>query len=616
MLRKKFTLLFIFILLFSFYGVSAQENPFLKMAGKPYAEYYSELENSAYVNRELRDSEWAAKTAALMREAGKVSKDKKWLLEADYFELKYEFSRYIYLNNPNQTQVDSLFKTWMTYLQEIILRARKIKAVDIELRAMNQVWFNYLWYLKNYEMAFRYSLEIDKVLSKVSAKDYPLKPLHYYEMGKLYYDFGEYETAKLFFEKGLENPEITNEQIALRQSWNSLGLIYRYHYKDLDKSDSCFYKIFDVKPQQSEELSPRYQDEHRDAITKENLRAKQHNLQERYELWKAIAKGNLGTNCYLRGEYDKAIPLLQFGMEKTTDNNPYNYSYAAGKAITLAEIFLEKQNLPQAKQYAGKAFDFLILYGEHVGENGMNRNTKLWEQYFQFMSRYYRAIGNDGEALLYADSAMTARLHKEEEFNLMKLHRAEQKTQQEKLLTEKVRSKTYRQNLITVSAFALLLLLMSVQLYRLYRKKQAAYKDLVIKTQQWAEVPVTDAETETDLPDHTDKIIFESLTQFITDKNLYRNYDLTLDQIAQQLGINRVYLSQAINRCYGNHFNNFINEFRVKEAVKLMSDKKNNPISIEGIALDSGFNDRKTFYRAFKRFTGLSPSEFRKNLLL
>jgi AraC-like DNA-binding protein/tetratricopeptide (TPR) repeat protein len=627
--KKTMKNIYILLILSSLCVVSAaQENPFLKMAGKPYAEYYRELREIAYIDRELRDAAWAEKTAVAMREVGKVKNDKKWLLEADFFQQEYNFSRKVYLKNPTQPQMDSLTVLHIDNLQVIVSKARKINAVDIELRAMYGVWASMVHCLKNYEMSFRYGLKMDAVLSKVRAEDFPLKPFYYYEMGKLYYDFEEYEMAKLFFEKGLENPEIIDKILIFKQLWNSLGLIYRNYYKDLDKSDSCFYKIINAKPQQSEERS-QYQCDSTHLTS-----------QEEHELWTAIATGNLGTNAYLRGNYEDAIPLLVFAVENVTKNNPFNYQYAAGKAITLSEIFLKKSNLPMAKHYADRACDFLIQDKEY--NINIVINSKLWKQYYQIMSRYYRSTGKDGQALLYADSTTEAHLQWEEEFNSKKLHRAEQKIQQEKLDAEVVRSKIYRQNLIAASAFAAVFLVLTLLLYRLYKQKQAAYRDLVIKTQQWAAVPVSIAKTEaeiaakidanieinTEINTETDtelnidteidtefyKFIFTSLTDLLTEKNLYRNSDIKLDDIAKQMGVNRVYLSQAVNRCYGDHYNNFINEFRVKEAVILMSDKKKNHISIEGIALKAGFNDRQTFYRAFKKFTGLSPSGFRGNL--
>lgn len=62
------------------------------------------------------------------------------------------------------------------------------------------------------------------------------------------------------------------------------------------------------------------------------------------------------------------------------------------------------------------------------------------------------------------------------------------------------------------------------------------------------------------------------------------------------------------------NFYNFINRYRIQEAIKLMNSESSGKFSIEGIARQSGFNSRSSFYTAFKTETGLTPSSFLKDL--
>ena len=89
--------------------------------------------------------------------------------------------------------------------------------------------------------------------------------------------------------------------------------------------------------------------------------------------------------------------------------------------------------------------------------------------------------------------------------------------------------------------------------------------------------------------------------------------NLTLDKAAKKLKTNRSYLSEAINQHYKLGFRSFINELRIQEARKLLLKKEYEHYSIEGIAQTVGFNNLSTFNAAFKNFTGLTPSYFRKN---
>jgi AraC-like DNA-binding protein len=78
--------------------------------------------------------------------------------------------------------------------------------------------------------------------------------------------------------------------------------------------------------------------------------------------------------------------------------------------------------------------------------------------------------------------------------------------------------------------------------------------------------------------------------------------------------MNRGQLSQLINDGLGDNFYDFVNKYRVDEVKRLMTDPKAKNFNLLGIALEAGFKSKSTFNLIFKRFTGLTPSEYRKNL--
>ena len=94
----------------------------------------------------------------------------------------------------------------------------------------------------------------------------------------------------------------------------------------------------------------------------------------------------------------------------------------------------------------------------------------------------------------------------------------------------------------------------------------------------------------------------------------YLNESLTLTQLAEQLGITRNQLSALINNRHGNNFYSFINMYRVEEVKRLISDPKNSTFTILSLAHDAGFPSKSSFQAIFKKFTGLTPTEYRKNL--
>ena len=102
----------------------------------------------------------------------------------------------------------------------------------------------------------------------------------------------------------------------------------------------------------------------------------------------------------------------------------------------------------------------------------------------------------------------------------------------------------------------------------------------------------------------------QSLIHYMDIKNPYLEPDITLEKVAKDLSMNTRILSQIINESFNNNFNAFINEFRIKESMRQLSDA-NNRKTIQEILFDSGFNSKSVFYSEFRKHTGLTPHEYR-----
>jgi len=92
----------------------------------------------------------------------------------------------------------------------------------------------------------------------------------------------------------------------------------------------------------------------------------------------------------------------------------------------------------------------------------------------------------------------------------------------------------------------------------------------------------------------------------------YLNNELKLDDLTQALDTNRQYLSQIINETYNQNFFTLINNLRIEESKKMFFNKKHKQLSIMGVANSVGFNSKSTFNTLFKKYTGLTPSQFIK----
>ncbi|MEM1339340.1 MAG: helix-turn-helix domain-containing protein [Bacteroidota bacterium] len=88
--------------------------------------------------------------------------------------------------------------------------------------------------------------------------------------------------------------------------------------------------------------------------------------------------------------------------------------------------------------------------------------------------------------------------------------------------------------------------------------------------------------------------------------------DLSLSLLSEKSGINPSHLSQVINQHFDLNFYDFVNQYRVAEAKKMLSSRKFDHLSVLGIAYDCGFKSKSSFNRYFKKYTSLSPSEYKK----
>ncbi len=601
-------------------ALSAQENPFVEMAAKPYREYCIELRNRVYWDIDKTEPEEAVRIATQMRKAARQTGKKKWAIEADYYERIHTYYHTLWLGRDNLRAIDTpLGEKLVPDLLLLLRQAEKFKEKDLAIRICHTIFNCYFNHIRNYELGFRYCLRLDALMSGVSTVDFPFRPVFYMDIEKEYSRFGEYDECKTYCYKALENPEVAYKAShALEHGLNELGNIYRNHDRNLHKSDSCYQCILDIQIPDTCDASVRA------AFVREQA------------LWSYLAQGQLGTNHYLRGEYDKAIPLLAYAVEKIPAHNPYNYSFTASKALTLVNIYIEQNNLPMAGRYLDSAY----VYINRAPEN------YLWPTYFPVAARYQKAIGNKELAIALMDSALQARDRHEDDFNLRKLHRTRQQAQQEVIDAEQLRNENYRRTVLILSVFTAIVIVLLMLLFYFYRQKQTAYRTLVRRIQQWAEnasahsplflpeptlpddepagpvdaeytliadTQVDDALLDEKPMDEAEQILFLRMHHLILSEQLYRNPNISQDEIARRLNVSRVHLSQAVNHQAGKNFSTYLNEFRIKEAVHMMSENTGK-LSLEGIAYESGFNDRKTFYLAFKRITGLSPSQFRNNL--
>lgn len=101
----------------------------------------------------------------------------------------------------------------------------------------------------------------------------------------------------------------------------------------------------------------------------------------------------------------------------------------------------------------------------------------------------------------------------------------------------------------------------------------------------------------------------KKLEHWMEKEKPYLEPNLTLSELAKQLGTNTSLLSGVINQGFQQNFNDFINAYRVNVVKQRLEQGDHKQLTLLSIALDCGFNSKATFNRAFRKFTGKSPRE-------
>lgn len=111
------------------------------------------------------------------------------------------------------------------------------------------------------------------------------------------------------------------------------------------------------------------------------------------------------------------------------------------------------------------------------------------------------------------------------------------------------------------------------------------------------------------------KAFFSSKEEYVKNAILYvqTNFsrNLTVKEMADYLGLNRSYLGVIFKEITGLTPQEFLIDFRIEKAKKLLADKS---MSIGDVSRSVGYDDPLTFSKLFKKNVGISPNAYRKTL--
>ncbi len=103
------------------------------------------------------------------------------------------------------------------------------------------------------------------------------------------------------------------------------------------------------------------------------------------------------------------------------------------------------------------------------------------------------------------------------------------------------------------------------------------------------------------------------LRQYMTEKEPFLDPSLTIQELANQINIPVRDLSVLINHHIDQHFFDFVNEYRIQKAMKILKDHSKNQLTVLEILYEVGFNSKSSFNTSFKKYTNLTPTAYRNS---
>lgn len=536
-------------------------------------EVYADL-NFFYSNYIIQLSpEEKQKEVERMKDAARRYKSSKLADEARYLDA--------YILYDQEVRTESI-----AHAMRIMRQFERQRNIPMTVRIKYAIMTKLYYFGEDYYYdAFKMADELLAGLEEVTEEEFPEKRYAYCEAGNLYYSFHDYDRAIPLLEKALteEKSRYYFDRSNLKAR-NTLA-VYYYSIGDLEKSTYYYLSMLTSK----------------DDVW---LRA----------MYDAIALSNLGGIHADRGDCETAIRLFKAAIPVAITEG--DYSFASGSLIGMGQCYLKRGEVEKAREIIDTVLVYIQDPLKYVSEH-------RYRNLYPLMSKYYLRKGDIARSELYTDSAAIAEKRYQEVFNTRILLKAQQALfNAEKSIREEKIAAQHRQLILSLIITGIILSGLILIVY-MYRKKNAAYRELVRKSRQWAYnnslsteadssatewIPAKDSEVMGE-----DEKLIRTTHERILKEELYKDCGLSIDSLAEKMEVTRGSISKAINTT-GKNFNQYINEYRIKEAVRLLLSTPGDQIYMEELYERVGFNSRSSFYRAFKQNTGLSPSEFRNNM--
>lgn len=123
------------------------------------------------------------------------------------------------------------------------------------------------------------------------------------------------------------------------------------------------------------------------------------------------------------------------------------------------------------------------------------------------------------------------------------------------------------------------------------------------------------ARYQTLLSEETKDRLHDEILRLLVSERKYKDPDYNSKALAQELQTNSRYISAVCATRFHKNYSELVNDYRVNDAMSLLTDRRYAKLSVEDIAQMSGFSTRQSFYANFYKRVGITPRQYRAQQL-
>ena len=126
--------------------------------------------------------------------------------------------------------------------------------------------------------------------------------------------------------------------------------------------------------------------------------------------------------------------------------------------------------------------------------------------------------------------------------------------------------------------------------------------------------PALDSYSKSGLSEERGQELMQELERLMEAKKPFTNNELSLRELSEMMEISTHNLTEIINRFSGKNFYDFVNSYRVEEVKHRLQQPESANLTMLALAMEAGFNSKSSFNSVFKKHTGMTPTEFKKQV--